>query len=212
MHIFLVFGLSLIGLVFLVAAHSNVVAKSDNYVIAQSNNGNRGNNQKIDATESITPTEDSTETQGKGESNNGRINSAAHRSAIANFVQSLLAVADREGGIGQQVRLIAQQQNESKELTAEAIDTVEKRSKIKTFLLGTDYKNIGALRSEMVKTRNHIEQLTRLGDQAEIDQDKTELQAQIQNLEQEQTKINSFISENENKFSLFGWAAKLFAK
>lgn len=152
------------------------------------------------------------ENKGEKENNKGRINSEAHRSMVANFVQSLLSVANSEGGIGQQVRVIAQQQNDSKEKTAEAIDKIEKRSKIKTFLLGTDYKNIGALRSEMVKTRNDIEQLKRLTDKAKNEQNKSELQTQIQNLEQEQTDIDSFISNNENEFNLFGWAVKLFVK
>ena len=210
--LFILFGLFLIGFVFLVPT-------SDNSVAAQSNNGNQLKNQNAATTGGVNQNEDVTETQGqgkenkgKGESNSGRINAEAHRSVVANFVHSLLAVADREGGIGQQVRVIAQQQNDSKEKTADAIDKIEKRGKIKTFLLGTDYKNIGALRSEMVKTRNQIEQLKRLADKAKNKQNETELQTQIQNIEQEQANINSFISQNESKFSLFGWAAKLFIK
>jgi len=129
---------------------------------------------------------------------------------VSNFVQSLLAVTDRGGGIGQQIKVIAEQQNDFKEKVAESIDKVEKRGKFKTFLIGTDYKNTGALRSKMVKTRNQIDQLKRLVDKAENDQDKAELQSQIQTLEQEQVNIDSFINQNENKFSLFGWAVKLF--
>lgn len=146
----------------------------------------------------------------KAKDNKGQINAEFHRSAVASFVQSLLAVADREGGIGQQVRVVAQQQNGTKDKVAESIDKVEKRSKLKSFLIGTDYKNTGALRSEMVQTRNQIAQLKRLADKAENDQDKNELQNQIQALEQEQTNIESFITQNEDKFSLFGWAVKLF--
>jgi len=219
LSLFIVFGFFLIGLVFLFPAQETALAKSDNSVINQSNNGNQGKNQNTVTTEDITQTEDATEIQGQGkenkgneESNKGQINAEIHRSAVANFVQSLLSVADREGGIGEQVKVVAQEQSNSKEVTAEAIDKVKKRSKIKTFLLGTDYKNVGALRSEMVKTRNHIEQLKRLVDKAENEQNRTELQTQIQNLEQEQTNIDNFISQNENKFSLFGWAVKLFVK
>lgn len=129
---------------------------------------------------------------------------------MSNFVQSLLAVTDRGGGIEQQIKVIAERQNDFKEKVAESIDKVEKRGKFKTFLIGTDYKNTGAFRSKMVKTRNQIDQLKRLGDKAENDQDKAELQSQIQTLEQEQVNIDSFINQNENKFSLFGWTVKLF--
>lgn len=136
-----------------------------------------------------------------------------HRSTVANFVQSLLKVASRsEGGIGEQVREIAQAQNDSKEKEADAIESIQKRNKIKTFLIGTNYKNLGKLRSEMVQTRNRIEQLTRLMEQTINTADKTELQNQIQTLEQEKQKIDDFLKANENKFSLFGWFVKLFNK
>jgi len=36
------------------------------------------------------------------------------------------------------------------------------------------------------------------------------LQSQIQVLNKEQASIENFITQNENKFSLFGWAIKLF--
>src|SRR4030042_2005937 len=143
--------------------------------------------------------------------NSGGVNGEAHRSKVANFVQTLLNVADREeGGIGEQVRVIAQEQEQSQEETADQIESIEKRNKVKTFLIGTNYKNIGAFRSEMVQVRNRIEKLTRLMEQAENEEDKTALQEQIQTMEQEATSIEAFLKANEDKFSLFGWVVKLF--
>ncbi len=141
-----------------------------------------------------------------------QFNAETHRSTVANFVQSLLSVAEREGGIGQEVKSIAQQQNNIKDRTSDLINAVENRNKVKTFLIGTSYKNIGELRSQMVQTRNRLEQLKRLSEKTQNEGDKTELQNQIQTLEQDQTRINNFISENESHFSLFGWAVKLFRK
>ncbi len=147
--------------------------------------------------------------QEQNQKQQGQINAEQHRSTVANFVQSLLQVADREGGIGKQVRVIAQQQNDSDATTTKAIEKIQSRSKIKTFLIGSDYKNLGALRSEIVQTRNRIEQLNRAIQNAT---NTAEIQAQIQTLEQEQTKIDNFIKEQEGKFSLFGWLAKMFNK
>jgi len=145
--------------------------------------------------------------------NDKQINGAEHRSTVATFVQTLLNVADREQeGIGEEVRVVAQQQNETKDEVADAIDKIQNRSKIKTFLIGTDYRNLGALRSEMVQTRNRLEQLSRLLENIQSEEDKTELQNQIQTLEQEQQKIEDFIKAQEGKFSLFGWLVKLFNK
>lgn len=138
--------------------------------------------------------------------------SEQHKSAVSAFVKNLLQVADRDGGIGEQVRAIAQQQKETIDATVQAVEKVQKRNKVKTFLIGSDYKNLGALRSEMVQTRNRIEQLNRLAENTQDEGVKTEIENQIKALEDEQTKIENFIKTNESKFSLFGWFVKLFNK
>lgn len=144
--------------------------------------------------------------------NQGQITAQIHRSAVAKFVQNLLQVADREGGIGEQVRTIAKQQNQSVTSTVSIIEKVQTRNKVKTFLIGSDYKNLGALRSEIVQTRNRLEQLNRLIENAQATTTQAEIQGQVQTLEQEQTKIENFIKTQESKFSLFGWLVKLFNK
>lgn len=149
--------------------------------------------------------------QGQGQQQQ-QINAQTHRSAVASFVQNLLRVADKETGIGEQVRTIAQQQNQSASTTVQAMEKVQTRGKIKTFFLGSDYKNLGTLRSETVQTRNRLEQLNTLKESVQSEGDKTELQNQIQALEQEQVKIENFIKSQESKFSLFGWLVKMFGK
>lgn len=145
------------------------------------------------------------------ERGNGPVNGAEHRSVTATFVQNLLDAADKEqGGIGEQVRVVAQEQNGSKDKVADAIDKIQSRGKFKTFLIGTDYKNIGELRSEMVKTGNRIDWLNRLLDKTTDETSKTTLKEQIQALELEQQKIEGFIADRESKFSLLGWFVRLF--
>lgn len=202
----LVFAIAMaVALVSSVSAQETAVAKSDKATGAQDKNKN------VVAIDNTTQATDTTATQEKGKKDNkGQVNAESHRSTVATFVQSLLAVADREGGIGQEVKVIAEQQNDTKDRASDLINAVENRNKVKTFFIGTSYKNLGELRSQMVQTRNQIDQLKRLADKAENEGDKTELQSQIQVLEQEQTNINNFITSNESKFSLFGWAVKLF--
>jgi hypothetical protein len=173
---------------------------------------NQGESNQIQTQEqNAVQAQDEVKNKSKKESK-GQFNAELHRSAVATFVQSLLAVADRDGGIGQEVRSIAQQQNDIKNRTSDLINAVENRNKVKAFFIGTSYKNLGELQSQMVNSQNQIEQLKRLAEKAENEGDKIELQNQIQTLEQEQTNISNFIAQNENKFSLFGWAVKLFRK
>jgi len=181
-------------------------------VLAQGQNSNQGAGveKEKQAGQEGQENDQGEQVQGQNQKQQGQINAEQHRSAVANFVQSLLQVAEREGGMGQEVRVIAQQQNQSASTTIQAMEKVQTRSKVKTFFFGSDYKNLGALRSEMVQTKNRLEQLDRLRENVQNEGDKTELQNQIQTLEQEQIKIESFIKAEEGKFSLFGWLVKLF--
>lgn len=92
------------------------------------------------------------------------------------------------------------------------VEKLENRSKFKTFLIGTDYKTVGALRSEMVQTRNEIEKINKLVSDLATSTMKENLLAQLKALEETQTKIEQLVTTNENKFSLFGWLVKLFQK
>lgn len=137
-----------------------------------------------------------------------QINAEQYRNRANNFVQNLLKIAERKDGVGQQIRTIAQEQNQSEDKTIQAMKKIQTRSRIKTFLMGSDYKNLGILRSELIQTRNRLEQLKRLMANVENEGDKTELQNQVKTLEQEQEKIENFIRDQEGKFSLFGWLVK----
>ena len=133
-----------------------------------------------------------------------------HRSAVAELVKELKITAGKDGGIGEEVRQIAQEQEDSLERVAETIENIGKRGKFTTFLIGTDYKNIGALRSELVTAENHINRLEKAIERIEIEDTKIELAAEIETLNEVKANTELFIKENEDKFSLFGWFVKLF--
>lgn len=142
----------------------------------------------------------------------GELTAENHRSTVATFTKSLLSVADREGGIGTEVRTIAQSQNDSATVTATAMAHVEDRGRLFTFFFGSDYKNLGVIRSEVATTTAHIAQLKKLTEKATSDTDRAELTADLEVLQAEQVKMSAYVSEHESVFSLFGWFAKLFAK
>lgn len=139
-------------------------------------------------------------------------NSESHRSVVASFVQNLLKVADRESGIGAEVRVIAKEQNDSSTTTVEAMSKIEKRSSLKTLLLGSDYKNLGVIRSELAKTSNQIERLKALIAKVTNVSDRVALEAEVKVLEESQLKTEAFVEAHENTFSFFGWFVKLFNK
>lgn len=140
----------------------------------------------------------------------GQLTAEAQRSVTASFVQSLLSAADRDTGIGTEVRAVAQSQQESASTTAEAVAKVEGRSEIMVFLFGTDWKNLGAVRSEVAKTGADIEKLRAALSKTTSSSVRADLEVQINVLEDQQENLANFVAEHESSFSLFGWFTKLF--
>lgn len=140
------------------------------------------------------------------------IESELHRSIVANSVQNLLSIADREGGIGEEIRVIAREQNDSSTSTVEAIRNVENRGFIKTLAFGDDYKNLGIIRNGLATTTNQIERLKVIASNTTNPDDKSALLAEIKVLEDNQIAINKFVKDHEDSFSFLGWFFKMFSK
>jgi hypothetical protein len=148
----------------------------------------------------------------KNATSTGTTTASENRSVVANFVQSLLKVANRQPGIGAEVRAIAQAQNDSASTTEEAVVKTEARSGVKAFLVGTDYKNLGVIRSELAKTDKRIARLQEIANDTFNLNDRATLNAEIEALTNSQAKLRKFVADNEVKFSVFGWFTKLFQK
>jgi len=136
----------------------------------------------------------------------------AHRNNMNSFMKTLFGVNDREDGFGRQVREIAHRQNESGTTTEKAMLEIGNRGATRKFLFGDDYKNLGAIRSEIATTTNNILQLKNLLDRTINTQDRAILVAQIQNLETQQAMMNTYLTMHEDSFSMFGWFMKMFSK
>ncbi len=135
-----------------------------------------------------------------------------HRSEVATFVQRLLRIADRDGGIGAKVREIARDEASSSASTTDAIKKVETRSRFKTFLIGSDFKNLGVIRSELARTDKALERLMALASSTTNATIKAELTVEIKALQDSQAKVKAFVDANENTFSLLGWFVRIFNK
>lgn len=156
-------------------------------------------------------------TSSKEENNNGenqedRNQGDVHKSRIASVVRELLSVADREDGIGADVRLVAEEQASTSEKVKKSMDEVDSESSLKKFFLGPNFKNLGDLRSTIVTTQNHIERLKKAEDRMASSTVKADLSAQISELEKVASSTEAFVNSNEERFSLFGWFVRLFSR
>ncbi|HBM45395.1 MAG: hypothetical protein UT05_C0013G0014 [Parcubacteria group bacterium GW2011_GWF2_38_76] len=136
--------------------------------------------------------------------------SEQHRNDVSKVVQELDKTAEKDKVIKDEVKTVAQEEKDVVAGVSDKMDKVEKRGGFKTFLIGSDYKNLGALRSELVTAQNRIDRLTKSLDRATSSTTQTELQTQITELGNIKTKAETFIKEQEGKFSLFGWLARMF--
>lgn len=146
----------------------------------------------------------------KSETDMGK--SSMHSSIVSHVVNELNKIAERDGGIGKELKDVAKEQNELKEKTVEAVKKIENRSGLKTFFMGTDYKNLGMLRSVTVTIDNHINRLMRAKERAINPATVADVEEEILLLQAEKTSLETFIKDNEDKFSIFGWFVKLFNK
>lgn len=183
------------------------VAKNDN---AKNNNSNK-----------------TSQSQGKSQTVNlknfeqadkskGRTNALIHKEKVEEVVNNLEQIATQEESAGNtetsnQIQQVVSEQEQTQEQTASAIEQVEKRGKIKTFLVGTDYKNIGQLRSNLVHNRNEIRKLTRTLARTLTEENKALIETQLATLMQERERIKTIITTNESAFSLFGWVSRFLA-
>lgn len=135
-----------------------------------------------------------------------------HRSDVANVVQELRKVAGQDSNIGQEVSKVAKEQEDSSKEDEAAMDKVNNVGKFRTVFLGTDYKNLGVLRSNLVKTQNAIDRLTKSMERATDANVRAELQKQIDALRAVKAKVEAFIKDHESQFSFLGWFIKLFVK
>lgn len=83
-----------------------------------------------------------------------------------------------------------------------AIDAIKNRSGLKTFLIGN---SLGILRFQSVQIKDQVSLLKNLILETEDKTIQLQIENQIKSSEQEQKKVENFILEQENKFSLFGW-------
>ena len=147
--------------------------------------------------------------QGEGLQNRNQ-NAVESMSEVAKQVQQLLQ-ARTEGGIGQQVRQIAQEQNQAQAQIQEQLYKLESKGKLARLLTGTDYKAVKNLKAQLVQNQLRIKQLEQLITQLSNQGDITTVQATIVALVKQNTALQEQITAEEGTKSLFGWLFRFFA-
>jgi len=134
------------------------------------------------------------------------------RSDVSNAVKQLLEVADRQGGIGEQVRVVAQSQNDDHQKIEASLEDIKNRSGFVKFFIGPKYSEIKNAQKLLDQNKERIQQLTQLKDKLANLADQQQVTQQIQLLEQTHLDAQKLVNDLQKGFSLFGWLFKGFAK
>lgn len=134
------------------------------------------------------------------------------RSQVANAVQEMLQMAERNAGIGQQVKLIAQTQTNNQNKLETSLQKVQSRSGFSKFFIGANYSEINSAKKILQQNREQNQQLNQIKNQLTNQSDQQQLTQQLQTLEQANLAMENSLNASEKGFSLLGWMFKLFAK
>ena len=134
-----------------------------------------------------------------------------HMSIVAQKVQELLQVRTA-GGIGDQVRTIAQEQNQIQDQIRLQLDKISAKGSLAKALFGPDYQALKSLEQQMEQNELKIEKLQELKLELVNAGDQTAVQETIDALIQENTSLEEILSLEGNVKSVFGWLVRLFAR
>lgn len=134
------------------------------------------------------------------------------RSQVANAVQEMLQVAERNQGIGQQIREVARVQNEVQERAENALKEVKERKTWLKLLIGPNYGRLKQVEGEIESLEGNVKELVDLKNQVKNQGDQTLLQEQIETLEQVGQELKQELSEAQEQVSMFGWLNRLFSR
>ncbi len=124
-------------------------------------------------------------------------------------VHALLGMKDSLGGIGPRVSEIAREFDNSFQATVKAEEKIQAKSGLARFFSGGDEKAAAELESETKKNQEKLTELKSLKDNCDCgEEEKTMLQEQIQNMEQEQARLGELALKEKASKGILGWMWK----
>lgn len=129
---------------------------------------------------------------------------------VSDQVQELLDTVGAKGGIGQQVKEIAQNQVKMQDQIKSNFDQLNSRGTVAKFFIGSDKKLIKTMEQKMEQNRLMIQQLEQLKLQTKNSADLKQLQETITLMTNQNTALQNKVN-TENKINgIFGWLINLF--
>lgn len=141
-------------------------------------------------------------------------NARTQADEVAQTIGEMVKLADKiqvqNQGQATQIRTIAENQIINTNSANTAIDAINSRSSIAKFIIGPNYKELKNLEQAQNQFQEQIRNCIQLKLQISNSADQQNLQLLIEQMEEEYNNLQTIYSEQNKRFSLFGWLIKLF--
>ncbi len=134
-----------------------------------------------------------------------------YKNEVSKSVRNLKELGAVEDGIGKKVNVIAQAQNEVIPKVEKSIKDIKDRGELLKFFIGPKYGSISEIQTAIVENQTRVNVLAGLVAQTTDPVVKGVLQDQISALNQQNAKLQVFVTDSESGFSLLGWVFKMFS-
>jgi len=182
------------------------VVPQGNQIQKQVNTQNAGEDSQLNVNtqESFKTNEESQGSQSRSE--NARLN----MSIVAEKVEELLSDEKIQGGIGQEIKEIAQNQKQSQGDIEGQLNKLESRQGLTKKIFGADRRAIKNIKQQIEQNQLRIQQLQELQNQVVNQADEAQIKELVQVLVTQNIALEEQIQAEEQVGSVFGWLLKLF--
>ena len=135
------------------------------------------------------------------------------KSRVADAVQEILKVSEKvKATVGEQIRIIAQEQNQIHEEAEKVVGEVSSRGGFARFFIGPNYSKIKDAEKLVEKYNKKLQKMGEVVAEVTAQDVVDSLNTQIQKMEQVKNELQQDIEVQKGGFSLFGWLNRLFTK
>lgn len=133
-------------------------------------------------------------------------------SKVSDQVHELIETVGAKGGIGQQVKEIAQKQTKIQQEIKEAVENLNSRSALAKFFMGSDKNMVETIGWQIEQNRLMIQELEQLKLKTKNSGDLQQLQETIDLMLYQNTSLQEKIEDESQIKGMFGWLVSLLNK
>lgn len=135
-----------------------------------------------------------------------------NKSVVATEVEKILNTLGAKGGIGEEVREIAQQKKDIEEKVEKQFAKIESRKSFIKKIIGTDQSAVNDIKKQAQANQVIIKKLEQLGTKTTDQTNREQIEQVVQSLTQQNAVIEQKILEENKNAGIVGWFKKLFGR